>query len=128
MKILLLGKYGQLGWELRRALAPAGGVTALDYPEIDLVNLSLVREAVAAHQPEVIVNATAYTAVDRAESEPELALAINAHAPLCWQKKPCAWAYPLSTIPPIMSSTAAKAAHTWKAILQTLSACTVKAS
>jgi dTDP-4-dehydrorhamnose reductase len=81
MKILLLGKYGQLGWELRRALAPAGGVTALDYPEIDLVNLSLVREAVRTHQPEVIVNATAYTAVDRAESEPELALAINARAP-----------------------------------------------
>jgi dTDP-4-dehydrorhamnose reductase len=81
MKILLLGKYGQLGWELRRALAPAGSVTALDYPEIDLVNVSRVQEAVRAHQPEVIVNATAYTAVDKAESEPELALAINARAP-----------------------------------------------
>jgi dTDP-4-dehydrorhamnose reductase len=81
MNILLLGKYGQLGWELRRALAPAGHVTALDYPEIDLVDESRVRELVRAHQPEVIVNATAYTAVDRAESEPELAMAINARAP-----------------------------------------------
>jgi dTDP-4-dehydrorhamnose reductase len=81
MNILLLGKYGQLGWELRRALAPAGGVIALDYPEIDLVNLSQLREVVRTHQPEIIINATAYTAVDKAESEPELALAINARAP-----------------------------------------------
>jgi dTDP-4-dehydrorhamnose reductase len=81
MNILLLGKYGQLGWELRRALAPAGHVTALDYPEIDLADESRAREMVRAHQPEVIVNATAYTAVDRAESEPELAMAINARAP-----------------------------------------------
>jgi dTDP-4-dehydrorhamnose reductase len=81
MNILLLGKYGQLGWELHRTLAPAGDLTALDYPEIDLVNESQVREMVRARQPQVIVNATAYTAVDRAESEPELAMAINARAP-----------------------------------------------
>ena len=81
MNILLLGKYGQLGWELRRALAPAGDVTALDYPEIDLAQEDKVREMVRALQPQVIINATAYTAVDKAESEPEIAMAINARAP-----------------------------------------------
>ena len=81
MNILLLGKFGQLGWELRRALAPVGNVTALDYPEIDLLQADKVREMVRTLQPQVIINATAYTAVDRAESEPELAMAINARAP-----------------------------------------------
>jgi dTDP-4-dehydrorhamnose reductase len=81
MKILLLGKFGQLGWELRRAIAPLGSVTALDYPEIDLVQADKMREMVRAYHPEVIINATAYTAVDKAESEAEIALAINARAP-----------------------------------------------
>jgi dTDP-4-dehydrorhamnose reductase len=81
MDILLLGKFGQLGWELRRALAPVGNVTALDYPEIDLANESQVRALVRTQQPQAIINATAYTAVDRAESEPEIAMAINARAP-----------------------------------------------
>ncbi len=81
MNILLLGKYGQLGWELHRALSPVGSVTALDYPEIDLAQEDSVVKMVRAHHPEVIVNATAYTAVDKAESEPEIAMAINARAP-----------------------------------------------
>ena len=81
MNILLLGKFGQLGWELRRALAPVGNVTALDYPEIDLLQADKVREMVRTQHTEVIVNATAYTAVDKAESEPEIAMAINARAP-----------------------------------------------
>jgi dTDP-4-dehydrorhamnose reductase len=81
MNILLLGKYGQLGWELRRALAPAGHVIALDYPEIDLLQEGNVRKIVRTYHPEVIINATAYTAVDKAESEPEIAMAINARAP-----------------------------------------------
>jgi len=81
MKILLLGKYGQLGWELQRSLSPVGSVTALDYPEIDLVQEDNMVKMVRAHHPEVIVNATAYTAVDKAESEPEIAMAINARAP-----------------------------------------------
>ena len=81
MKILLLGKNGQLGWELQRCLAPLGEVRALDYPEIDLANRDSLRDSIRANKPEVIVNATAYTAVDRAESESELAYAINAAGP-----------------------------------------------
>jgi dTDP-4-dehydrorhamnose reductase len=81
MKILLLGKYGQLGWELQRSLAPVGSVTALDYPEIDLVQEDNMVKMVRAHHPAAIVNATAYTAVDKAESEPEIAMAINTRAP-----------------------------------------------
>jgi dTDP-4-dehydrorhamnose reductase len=80
-RILLLGKIGQLGWELRRALAPLGEVTALDYPEIDLVQSESLWPVVRSLRPEVIVNATAYTAVDLAEREAEIAMAINGRAP-----------------------------------------------
>lgn len=80
MRILLLGKNGQLGWELNRALQPLGQVTALDYPAIDMANAISLRKVVQEHQPNVIVNATAYTAVDKAESEPELAELINSTA------------------------------------------------
>jgi dTDP-4-dehydrorhamnose reductase len=81
MRLLLFGRHGQLGWELCRTLAPLGPVLAYDYPELDLVARANLRELIQAVQPDVIVNAAAYTAVDRAESEPELALAVNAHAP-----------------------------------------------
>ena len=81
MRILLIGKYGQLGWELRRTLAVLGEVIALDYPEINLAQADEVRRVVRQVRPEVIANASAYTAVDRAESESELAYAINARAP-----------------------------------------------
>jgi dTDP-4-dehydrorhamnose reductase len=81
MRILLLGKYGQLGWELQRTLLPLGEVYALDYPEIDLTQPNSIRKTIREVNPEVIVNATAYTAVDRAESEPELAMAVNGRAP-----------------------------------------------
>jgi dTDP-4-dehydrorhamnose reductase len=79
--ILLLGKFGQLGWELHRCLAPFGELTAVDYPEIDLTDIESVDKLVLDIRPDVIVNATAYTAVDRAEDEPELAMAINSQAP-----------------------------------------------
>ena len=81
MRILLLGHTGQLGWELRRTLAPLGEVSALDYPDIDLTQPDSVRGTIREARPELIVNATAYTAVDRAEQEPETALAINGLAP-----------------------------------------------
>jgi dTDP-4-dehydrorhamnose reductase len=81
MRILLLGKIGQLGWELQRALAPLGPLTALDYPEIDLRHPESLSPRLEAARPQVIINATAYTAVDRAESEVEIARAINALAP-----------------------------------------------
>jgi dTDP-4-dehydrorhamnose reductase len=81
MKLLLLGNTGQLGWELQRTLQPLGVVVAYDYPEVDLADASSVRKTVRKIQPEVIVNASAYTAVDKAESEPELAEAINGMGP-----------------------------------------------
>ncbi|ALT78054.1 dTDP-4-dehydrorhamnose reductase [Paucibacter sp. KCTC 42545] len=82
MKILLLGKNGQVGWELQRALAPLGELVALDRSEgADLAKPEALRATVRAVAPQVIVNAAAYTAVDKAETEQDLALQINAHAP-----------------------------------------------
>jgi dTDP-4-dehydrorhamnose reductase len=80
-KILLVGKIGQLGWELQRSLPCLGEVHAVDYPEIDLRDEDAVRELVRAVLPEVIVNAAAYTDVNGAESNLELARAINGVAP-----------------------------------------------
>lgn len=80
MKILLLGNTGQLGWELQRCLPPLGDVHGLDYPQIDLANPETLREVIRAYKPDTIVNSTAYTAVDVAESKSDLAYAINAKA------------------------------------------------
>lgn len=81
MKILLTGKHGQVGFELRRALALLGEVHAIDVDDCNLSDQSAIRQVVQAYQPDVIVNPAAYTAVDKAESEPALADAINARAP-----------------------------------------------
>ena len=86
MKILLFGKNGQLGWELQRSLAPLGELVALDRAGADglcgdLGDLAGLARTVRQIAPDVIVNAAAYTAVDKAESEPELALTLNALAP-----------------------------------------------
>ncbi len=81
MKILLTGKQGQVGFELQRALAPVGKVYAVDYAECDLADAAAIRALVRSCDPDLIVNPAAYTAVDKAESEPELAHAINAVAP-----------------------------------------------
>ena len=89
MKILLLGRNGQLGWELQRSLAPLGEVIALssqaqDNPNQwcgDLANLEGLRQTVRALVPDLVVNAAAYTAVDKAQTETENAYAINARAP-----------------------------------------------
>ena len=81
MSILLLGKDGQVGWQLQRSLAPHGQVIAYGRIECDMADLDRVRSVVRQIKPSVIVNASAYTAVDRAESEPELARRINAEAP-----------------------------------------------
>jgi len=81
MKILLIGNTGQVGWELQRTLAPFGSVTAIDYPDINLVDMDNTRSWVWRVQPKVIVNAAAYTAVDKAESDYATAHAINATAP-----------------------------------------------
>lgn len=85
MKILLLGKNGQVGWELQRSLAPLGELIALDRNAVgdlcgDLSDLGALRRTIRKVAPDVIVNAAAYTAVDKAESEPELADRVNAQA------------------------------------------------
>ncbi|MDQ9170132.1 dTDP-4-dehydrorhamnose reductase [Oxalobacteraceae bacterium R-40] len=80
MKILLLGKDGQVGWELQRALSPLGELVALGRQQADLEDLDGLRKVVQSIEPNIIVNAAAYTAVDKAESEPEKAHKINAQA------------------------------------------------
>ncbi len=80
-KILLTGASGQIGWELRRTLGALGTVVAPDSRTLDLTDADALRAAVRATAPAVIVNAAAYTAVDRAESEPESVRALNALAP-----------------------------------------------
>lgn len=87
MKILLFGAGGQVGWELQRALAPLGDVVALDRQADadalcgDFTRLDALAATVRAVQPRAIVNAAAYTAVDKAEAEPDLARTLNAAAP-----------------------------------------------
>jgi dTDP-4-dehydrorhamnose reductase len=81
MKILLLGKGGQVGWELQRSLAPLGTLVAHDFDTADFTQPEQVAALVASVAPDVIVNAAAHTAVDKAESEPEVARLINAATP-----------------------------------------------
>ncbi|MFN4148372.1 MAG: SDR family oxidoreductase, partial [Rhodocyclaceae bacterium] len=78
---MLIGKHGQLGFELQRALAPLGTLVAVGRRECDLADVDAIRRLVAAVEPRIIVNAAAYTAVDKAETEPALAEAINGSAP-----------------------------------------------
>lgn len=78
LKILLLGKNGQVGWELQRALAPLGEVIALDSSEANFLDSEQICTRIKQLQPNVIVNAAAYTAVDKAESEPDAAKMVNA--------------------------------------------------
>ncbi|MDH0646292.1 dTDP-4-dehydrorhamnose reductase [Pseudomonas sp. GD03858] len=84
MRILLLGKNGQVGWELQRSLAPLGELLALDSRSTDycgdLGDLEGLADTLQRYAPDVIVNAAAYTAVDKAESEPDKALRVNAEA------------------------------------------------
>jgi dTDP-4-dehydrorhamnose reductase len=80
-RILVAGRNGQVGWELKEALAPLGSVVALDRGGMDLASPDSIRRAIRDTKPEIIVNAAAYTAVDKAESEPHLALQVNGVAP-----------------------------------------------
>jgi len=81
VNILLTGANGQVGWELRRTLATLGRVVAVDSKAMDLTDPDAIRRVVADATPRVIVNPAAYTAVDKAESEPDRARAVNAEAP-----------------------------------------------
>lgn len=80
-RILITGSNGQVGFELKRALAPLGEVVALTRQEMDLADPDSVLAALNHYQPAIIVNPAAYTAVDKAETEVELAMAVNARAP-----------------------------------------------
>lgn len=80
MRILLTGKNGQVGWELQRTLSTLGSVHAVDIEDVDLTNSLQAQELVRAVQPDLIVHPAAYTAVDKAESQEELATAVNAGA------------------------------------------------
>ncbi|MEW6679297.1 MAG: dTDP-4-dehydrorhamnose reductase [Pseudomonadota bacterium] len=80
-RILLTGVRGQVGWELARSLSPLGRVIGLDYQSLDLADADAIRRKVAELRPRIIVNPAAHTAVDKAESEPDKARALNALAP-----------------------------------------------
>ena len=80
-RILLIGKIGQVGWELRRTLAPMAHITCVDFPDIDLTSGDSIRRWVRETRPKIVINAAAYTAVDKAESEPDKAMKINGVAP-----------------------------------------------
>ncbi|MFC7299258.1 dTDP-4-dehydrorhamnose reductase [Herminiimonas aquatilis] len=81
MKILLTGKTGQLGYELERTLQGLGDVVALDRQQMDLTDLDQIRDVIRTVQPKLIINPAAYTAVDLAESNRDVAMRINAEAP-----------------------------------------------
>ncbi|MDZ5632385.1 dTDP-4-dehydrorhamnose reductase [Janthinobacterium sp. GMG1] len=81
MKILLTGSTGQVGYELLRSLQGLGDIVAPGRAQMDLSNLDQVRDVIRAVKPDLIVNPAAYTAVDQAEREPELAMLVNARAP-----------------------------------------------
>ena len=81
IRILLTGRNGQVGWELERSLQPIGAVTAVDRNRCDLLDLDALRATLDEVRPQLIVNAAAYTAVDKAQSEPEQAFRVNAEAP-----------------------------------------------
>jgi dTDP-4-dehydrorhamnose reductase len=118
MKILLLGRGGQVGWELQRSLAVLGELVALDFDPAgnpqglcgDFSNLEGLAETVRGWRPDVIVNSAAHTAVDKAESEPEFARKLNAWRPVCWPPRRSASVPGWCTIPPTMCSTAAASA------------------
>ena len=81
MKILLFGKNGQLGSEFQRMLPQLGNLTSLDYEDIDLRDIHAVQQTLNELKPDLVVNASAYTAVDRAETEQDTAMTVNALAP-----------------------------------------------
>ena len=81
MKILITGQHGQVSQALQQQLPPLGELIVLGRDQLDLTNTDQIRRQVRAHRPDLIINAAAHTAVDQAESEPEVAFAINATAP-----------------------------------------------
>lgn len=100
LKILLLGKNGQLGWEAQRELFCLGDVTAFDFPEVDFTEPNSLLQKLNDIKPDLIFNAVAYTAVDKAEGEPGLSEKINAATPALiaeWCKKYSKFLFHFST-------------------------------
>jgi len=97
MRFLLIGRNGQLGWELHRACMTLGEIIAVDYPEVDLGQVGALRELIATVKPTILLNPAAYTNVDKAEEEPELAHRVNAVAPAVLAEEMKNWgcAHPL---------------------------------
>lgn len=95
MKILLIGKNGQVGFELQRSLACLGEIIATDRNSLDLTDNKAIEAVITEVKPDIIVNAAAYTAVDKAESERELAYQINATAPAVMAKQAVSLGIPL---------------------------------
>jgi len=95
MKIILTGKNGQVGFELNKKLSLIGEVIATDREELDLVNPDAIRQFIDQTKPDIIINSAAYTAVDKAESEPDLAYQINVTAPKVLAEKAAALNIPL---------------------------------
>ena len=81
MRILLFGRDGQLGWQLQRCVSPLGKLMAIDKEDLDLAQKDELVNLIREYQPDVILNAAAYTAVDKAESEAEIAFAVNRDGP-----------------------------------------------
>ena len=81
LKIVIIGRHGQIAWDLQRSLPAVGTVSAVGRPEIDLADRGSIREVIRRLEPSVLVNAAGYTAVDQAEAEPELAMNVNCRAP-----------------------------------------------
>ena len=81
MKLLLIGKGGQLGWELQRTCMHLGEIIAVDYPEVNIADIAGLRELIQTVKPDILLNPAAYTNVDKAESEPEVARQVNAIGP-----------------------------------------------
>jgi dTDP-4-dehydrorhamnose reductase len=79
-KILITGKNGQVGWELQRSLASFGQIVAIDAEEMDLADADAIRRTVREVRPDIIINPAAYTAVDKAESDPDVAMVVNGTA------------------------------------------------
>ncbi len=81
MKFLLIGRNGQLGWELQRTCMTLGEVVATDYPDVDISQAAALRELIRTVKPDILLNPAAYTNVDKAESEIDLARKVNSIAP-----------------------------------------------
>ncbi|BCQ58639.1 hypothetical protein PBOI14_03890 [Pseudomonas sp. Boi14] len=91
LKILISGQHGQVSRELQQRLGDLGELVVLGREQLDLSHPEQIRQQVRAIRPDLIINAAAHTVVDQAQSEPELAFAINATAPGSSPRKPSSW-------------------------------------